>query len=161
MNRLLTKALVVFGITLLALTGGLAVSAEANWTYSGDGYMEASTFSTYTCIWGRCGHGKTYNRDYSPPYPYKNAYALQTASSAWNTDGGTHCVDYLSSPMAYGTHYNRSPDVAAWDSSTPVPTHWVSSWHYDKAQSWLSSVESYTSSDGNHSSSYWVFHPSC
>jgi hypothetical protein len=117
--------------------------------------MEAFTGSTFSCTYGVCGYGQTRNRDYS--FNYVNAYHLQTASAGWNTDGGTHCVDWEASPVVSNTYYNRSPDTLAWGTNYPIPTHWVSSWSWDKATSSSAAVEAYTSSDGSHSSSYWVF----
>jgi len=120
--------------------------------------MEAFTGTVQNCAYGKCSYGRTTNRNYS--FNYENAYALQTASAGWNTDGGTHCVDWEASSVVYNTYTNRSPDTYSWGTNIPVPDNWVSSWHWDKARSYASGVESYTSSDGNHSSSGWVF-PGC
>jgi hypothetical protein len=144
-------------VALVVLAGIAAVGAEGNYTDTGYGYMEAFTGTTFNCAYGKCGYGQTRNLNYS--FSPTSAWALQTASAGWNTDLGTHCVDYEASPMVYNTSYNRSPNTLAWGTNLPVPPHWVSSWSFDKPVNsvYVWPVESYTSSDGAHSNSYWVF----
>ncbi len=150
MKSLLKSGFVVLG--LFVLTVAAAVASQTKLTDTGYGYSDGFTSSMFSCNGGtaECGYGQTSNLNYS--YTTTSAYYLQATAFGWNTDEGTHCIDWEGSSN-YNVSLVTSPDTMAWgDLAGHYPDYWVTTYHYDLPQSGGAGTTSFTSSDRSHSS---------